>query len=183
MICDASGNSNPCIGVIDSYWPIPYGPRNISYESRIGEEIADIYPGKPFPVMGYVTKTGGYQEIFCPFCGCRHHHGGDREECAGEYGPVIGCRVPHCDFHPVAKRGYDIVETSPEPMPKVLADLARDNERRRNRAHITGKEYTPRWLAGWIGGWAPGTAPGPDWEPHPYDWLPDIDPKWKRGKK
>lgn len=135
-----------------------------------------LYPGKPFPVIGYASRDA--LEIFCPFCGFIHTHGSDREPFEGYHGPVIGCRVPHCWKHPVDEHGYDIVEAIPEPMPKELRTLAKSNERRLRKAYEKGKPYTPHWLAGWIAGWEPGTAPGPDWQPHSYVWC-DIDPKWK----
>ena len=147
-----------------------------------------LYPGKPFPVIGYISKNHDH-EIFCPFCGMIHTHGTDREEIEpGVRGPVIGCRVPHCWEHPPDKYGYDIVTALAEPMPKELQDLGRENRRRAIAAKTpkrpwrqgqAEKVYYPRWLAGWVAGWRPGTAPDPDWKPHPYTWC-DIDPKWRR---
>jgi hypothetical protein len=137
-----------------------------------------LYSGKPFPVKGHISKEG-YLQVFCPFCGEIHTHGTEQEQIEpGVFGPIIGCRVPHCYFFPVDEHGYDIVEASRDPIPAELRRLAKVNERRRYKSQDRGKPHTPYGLLGWIAGWEPGTAPGPDWEPHLYEWC-DIDEKWR----
>jgi hypothetical protein len=86
------------------------------------------FPDAPAVLMVYY---GQYTWLVpeCPFCGCRHTHGGG---VVGEDDPreFMSWRYPHCNYPPPEAGNYLLVEIDPKRTDQTIARAKPERKRK-----------------------------------------------------